>query len=89
MSVVVHERDQDEVTSPRPSKRAKLDEPVNSSESFLPPSISLLGLTVDPSEPRRLTEPLVGISEYIGHDVPKIHAIIKQRSVQIHQTICH
>jgi len=49
-------------------------------EDLLPPSKSLL-----PSQPGgvgsnlRVSEPDVGILEYISHDVPRIDGIIKQR----------
>ncbi|KAI0959504.1 hypothetical protein AcW1_004311 [Taiwanofungus camphoratus] len=52
-------------------------------ESMLPPSHALLGApapvyTADGSM-QRIMETDVGISEYIGHDVPRIEGIIKQR----------
>ncbi|KAH8830450.1 pseudouridine synthase [Flagelloscypha sp. PMI_526] len=67
MATIVHERDQIDEDSERPSKRTKLDEPDSSVAAHLSFGADLL------------KEPFVGISEYVGNDVPKIHAIIKQR----------
>lgn len=52
-------------------------------ENFLPPSHVLLGKqpakeSVDVNFPR-VTELDVGISEYVSHDVPPMHGVIKQR----------
>lgn len=79
MSVVVHERDQDDEDVERYSKRSRVDDP-SAAQSILPLSLSLLGISPISSQPYRLTEEHVGISEYVGHDIPKIHGIIKQRS---------
>ena len=53
-------------------------------ESLLPPSHTLLGapppVYTEDGSMQRIMETDVGISEYIGHDVPKIEGIIKQRS---------
>lgn len=52
-------------------------------ESLLPPSHSLLNAPPPVFGPdgamQRIMETDVGISEYIGHDVPAIEGIIKQR----------
>ena len=52
-------------------------------ENLLPPSHSLLGLPPPACTPDGsmvcVMESDVGISEYVGHDVPKIEGIIKQR----------
>jgi len=52
-------------------------------EHVLPPSHALLGLPLPvlrDDAPMNFMESDVGISEYIGHGVPKIEGIIKQRS---------
>jgi tRNA pseudouridine13 synthase len=89
MSVVVHEREQDDGDIERYTKRAKLDDkatPAVSTESILPhmlpPSHSLLGLplpVIEEGQPLNFHEPDVGISEYIGRGDAKIEGIIKQR----------
>ena len=52
-------------------------------ESLLPPSHALLGAPSPVYTPdgsmQRIMETDVGISEYVGHDVPQIQGIIKQR----------
>ena len=52
-------------------------------ESLLPPSHALLGapspVYTEDGSMQRIMETDVGISEYIGHDVPPIQGIIKQR----------
>lgn len=52
-------------------------------ESLLPPSHALLNAPSPVYTPdgsmQRIMETDVGISEYVGHDVPKIEGIIKQR----------
>lgn len=56
--------------------------PVEVRENLLPPSHALLNLppaVYDQDGFRRIVEPDVGISEYVGHDVPPIEGIIKQR----------
>lgn len=47
----------------------------------LPPSHSFLGTVASYAEDGslRIKETDVGISEYVGHDVPRIEGIIKQR----------
>lgn len=65
-------------------------------ESILPPSHALLGIPTPTYSAAdgvlRIMESDVGISEYVGHDVPKIEGIIKQRSVHSfllsHNTSC-
>ena len=57
-------------------------------ENLLPPSRELLGLPPTPQIPldgvmHRTSEPDVGISEYIGKDLPTIQGIIKQRYVYL------
>ena len=48
---------------------------------ILPPSHALLGTPPSFGEDGslRIKETDVGISEYVGHDVPRIEGIIKQR----------
>ena len=52
-------------------------------ESLLPPSHALLNASPPVYGPdgamQQIMETDVGISEYVGHDVPKIEGIIKQR----------
>lgn len=52
-------------------------------DDLLPPSRSLLSSTVQENtgEEFHLSELDVGISQYISHDMPPIHGIIKQRCV--------
>jgi tRNA pseudouridine13 synthase len=57
---------------------------IHNLENLLPPSRELLGLPPTPHTPpdgvmHRTSEPDVGISEYIGKDLPTIQGIIKQR----------
>jgi len=56
-------------------------------ESMLPPSHAMLGapppVYTSDGLMQRIMETDVGISEYIGHDVPKIEGIIKQRLVSV------
>lgn len=72
-----------------PTKRQKLDDnqALTTSEvvkaPLLPPSHALLGITRG-GEPDRdgftqMLETDVGISEYVGRDIPPIQAVIKQR----------
>lgn len=72
-----------------PTKRLKLDNPQVPTTSdavkapLLPPSHALLGITRD-EEPdgdgfTQMLETDVGISEYVGRDIPPIQAVIKQR----------
>lgn len=52
------------------------------SDDLLPPSRSLLpfqGPKAIDGNGYRVSEPDVGISEYIANDIPQIHGIIKQR----------
>ena len=55
------------------------------SESLLPPSHALLNAPPPVYGPdgamQQIMETDVGISEYVGHDVPRIEGIIKQRYV--------
>jgi tRNA pseudouridine13 synthase len=91
MSVVIHEREQDDRDVERYTKRAKLDDEVSfvgstgsTSPQVLPPSHSLLGLpppVIQQGQPLNFHEPDVGISEYIGRGDAKIEGIIKQRLV--------
>lgn len=88
MSIVIHEREQDDGDVERYTKRAKLYEDVSSVDSslarMLPPSHSLLGLrlpVITEGQPLKFHEPDVGISEYIGRGDAKIEGIIKQRLV--------
>jgi len=91
MSVVIHEREQDDGDVERYTKRAKVDDGVLSIVStestlpqVLPPSHSLLGLPlplIKGGQPLNFHEPDVGISEYIGRGDAKIEGIIKQRLV--------
>lgn len=52
-------------------------------ESLLPPSHALLGAPSPVYTPdgsmQKIMETDVGISEYVGHDIPRIQGIIKQR----------
>lgn len=52
-------------------------------ESLLPPSHALLGapppVYTEDGSVQKIMETDVGISEYVGHDVPMINGIIKQR----------
>ena len=52
-------------------------------ESLLPPSHAFLGAPEPVYTPdgsmQRIMETDVGISEYVGHDIPRIQGIIKQR----------
>ncbi|KAJ7781116.1 pseudouridine synthase [Mycena metata] len=79
MSLVFHERDQEDEPGPA-SKRAKIDDGADK-EHILPPSHSLLGipLPVATNGPMNFVEADVGISEYIGQGISKIEGIIKQR----------
>ena len=74
-----------------PTKRQRLDDhqvPTTSEvvkAPLLPPSHALLGITKD-GEPdgngfTQMLETDVGISEYVGRDIPSIQAVIKQRCV--------
>ena len=53
----------------------------NTSQSLLPPSRKLLAIPERQSDYNHTEELDVGISEYLSHDLPPIHAIIKQRYV--------
>ena len=71
----------DSIAATHPSsEQAKQD------DVMLPPSHSLLGVRPpeysEDGSIQRIMETDVGISEYVGHDVPKIEGIIKQRYVQ-------
>ena len=76
-------------TDQPPTKRQKFDDhqvPTTAEvvkTPLLPPSHALLGITRD-GEPDKdgftqMLETDVGISEYIGRDIPPIQAVIKQR----------
>lgn len=69
----------DEAPAPANETAATAEGP----ENLLPPSHSLLGLPPPACTPDGsmvcVMESDVGISEYVGHDVPKIEGIIKQR----------
>ncbi|KAF7301777.1 TRUD domain-containing protein [Mycena indigotica] len=79
MPLIFHERDQDEQAEPA-SKRPKLDGPAPAQDIF-PPSHVLLGVPLPELTNGFLnfSERNVGISEYVGHGIPKIEGIIKQR----------
>jgi len=90
MSFIIHERDQDDNDIERYTKRVKLDQDDDTSESdasedhILPPSHALLKIplpVVKEGQPLNFREPDVGISEYIGSGGARIEGIIKQRSV--------
>ena len=57
------------------------EKPLYDSDNLLPPSRALLGLPTneDETEVHNTVEVDVGISQYVGNDVPPIHGIIKQR----------
>lgn len=80
--VVVSETEQEIDEDPNPNQKSDTDPKL---QNFLPPSRILLG--ANPSGPTsnpefsRTTEVDVGISEYVSHDVPPIHGVIKQRCV--------
>lgn len=71
-----------EASAPAENAEAITDE---GPENLLPPSHALLGLPPPACTPDGsmvcVMESDVGISEYVGHDVPKIEGIIKQRYV--------
>jgi len=94
MSVLIHEREQDDTDIERYAKRSKFDEEGSSSttvelssiplDHILPPSHSLLGIplpVVQEGGALRFLEADVGISEYIGRGEAKVEGIIKQRLV--------
>ena len=72
-----------------PTKRLKIDghqAPATSEvvkAPLLPPSHALLGITRDEGPDgdgfTQMLETDVGISEYVGRDIPPIQAVIKQR----------
>lgn len=72
-----------------PTKRQKIydSQPQNSTEvvkvPLLPPSHALLGVSqpgeADEDGFTQMLETDVGISEYVGRDIPPIQAVIKQR----------
>ena len=85
-----HPREDDTPTAGQPpTKKQKLDDhqAQNPSEvmkvPLLPPSHALLGITRDGGPDgdgfTQMLETDVGISEYVGRDIPPIHAVIKQR----------
>ena len=68
---------------PTDTMSVDVSEPEKQAESMLPPSHALLGAppplyTTDGSM-QRIMETDVGISQYIGSDVPQVSGIIKQR----------
>jgi len=74
-----------------PTKRQKLDDDKAQNPSevvkapLLPPSHALLGITRGKPDGDGFTQMLetdVGISEYVGQDIPPIQAVIKQRCAQ-------
>lgn len=75
-----------------PTKKQKLDDYQSPTTSevikapLLPPSHALLGITRggEPDEDgfTQMLETDVGISEYVGRDIPPIQAVIKQRCTQ-------
>jgi hypothetical protein len=72
-----HGRDEDVAMLDAPEVTEK------AAESLLPPSHALLNapspVYTDDGSMQRIMETDVGISEYIGHEVPRIEGIIKQR----------
>lgn len=97
-SLIIHEREQDDVDVERYSKRAKTEDSPSLPEEtevaddspphILPPSHALLGVPLPVAQEgaaMNFMETDVGISEYVGKGVSKIEGIIKQRSAQIHQ----
>jgi tRNA pseudouridine13 synthase len=84
MPLVYRERDQEDEEPEPASKRPKLDA-LGEWNHVLPPSHSLLGipLPVATDGPMNFVEADVGISEYIGHGIPKIEGIIKQRLLSL------
>ena len=97
MSVVIHEREQDEADVERYTKRSKIDSDTKedqaivtqnsqneSAEHILPPSHALLGIplpVVKEGSALNILEKDVGVSEYIGRGEAKVEGIIKQRLV--------
>jgi tRNA pseudouridine13 synthase len=97
MSVVIHEREQDDADLERYTKRSKIDSDTKedqaqnsqneSAEHILPPSHALLGIplpVVKEGSALNILEKDVGISEYIGRGEAKVEGIIKQRLVYFH-----
>jgi hypothetical protein len=88
-----HSREDDTPAADQPpTKRQKLDNrqaPATSEivrAPLLPPSHGLLGITRDGGADgdgfTQMLETDVGISEYVGRDIPPIQAVIKQRCLQ-------
>jgi tRNA pseudouridine13 synthase len=79
----VDEMDMDATTAAAALPAATEDAAKPAASSVLPPSHTLLsaprhvGSTEGPE--LRIMETDVGISEYVGHDIPPIQGIIKQR----------
>ena len=74
-----HSGDTAEVAANAESTRPEEATSMFSSEDLLPPSKALLPHKPSGLDIYRVSEPDVGISEYISHDVPRIDGIIKQR----------
>ena len=94
-----HPREDDiPATDQPPTKRQKLDDPQTQISSevakvpLLPPSHALLGITRDGGPDgdgfTQMLETDVGISEYVGRDIPPIHAVIKQRYARYFNELC-
>lgn len=77
----VDEETTQDVAMTEASVPTNIEETQEELESILPPSHALLGLPVPTldGETLRIMETDVGISEYVGNDLPKIEGIIKQR----------
>jgi tRNA pseudouridine13 synthase len=83
MSLVIHEREQDDADIERYTKRSKIDTDTQEAEHILPPSHALLGIPLPLAQEGsalNILERDVGISEYIGRGEAKVEGIIKQRS---------
>ena len=91
-TVLHRPRDDDTLTADQPpTKRQKIDDSQDQLQNFaevvkaplLPPSHALLRVTrrAEPDDDgfTQMLETDVGISEYVGRDIPPIHAVIKQR----------
>ena len=95
LSLVVHEREQDDADLERYAKRSKTDTETkedqtittqnsHNEEHILPASHALLGIPLPVAKEGsalNILEKDVGISEYIGRGEAKVEGIIKQRLV--------
>lgn len=96
-AAAVREREDDNDDLERSSKRTKLEDAVTDNagedlatvekkhEHILPPSHALLGVPLPVATEQgamNFLERDVGISEYVGHGLPKIEGIIKQRRIR-------